>query len=99
MKTLYGLLIIAGVVALAVWGLPKLLTSASPAASGAAAGTAVKQAVEETKQAASDIQTEVNAGEVAATGRDIPWYAYTAPGYVFDQLETAYSDYFADDAP
>jgi hypothetical protein len=99
MKTLYGLLIIAGAVALAAWGLPKLLASQSPAASGAAAGASVKAAVEETKQAATDIQTSVDAGEVAATGRDIPWYAYTAPGYVFDQASQVYEDYFGDDAP
>ena len=54
MKTLYGLLIIAGAVGLAVWGLPKLLSATSPSSSTTASAGA-KEAVEQAKQAGQEI--------------------------------------------
>lgn len=101
MKTLYGLIIIVAVVALAVWGLPKLLTSQSPAAAGTASAAAIKQAATEAaatvKQATSDAVDYQTAAEKELYGQDIPWWGYTPLGWPIIAGEMAYDSFFGDE--
>ena len=96
MKTIYGLAIIAGVVALAVWGLPKLLG----ATSSATTTSATKEAVEQAKQATtevlstrSDVQEGIYEGVTGDKPPETGYGAYAWSFFTSGPIGLAYEAY------